>query len=51
MQLQVPLPYELEFNATNNPYSSEGFFKLCEDYEVPNNLMRHRDENFYWTCQ
>ena len=41
--------YELGFNATNNPNSSEGFFKLCEDYEVPHEPMKYRDEMFYWT--
>ena len=34
-RLQVPLPHELGFNATDNPYSSEEFFKLWEDYGVP----------------
>ena len=28
-QLQVPLPYGSGFNAHDNPYSSEGFFKVC----------------------
>ena len=26
-------------------------FKICEYYGVPNNPMRYRDENFYWTYQ
>ena len=37
--LQVPLPYESGFNATDNPYSSEEFFKLCEDYGVPHDSI------------
>ena len=27
------------------------FFKICEDYRVPNDPMRYRDEKFYWTYQ
>ena len=50
-RLQVPLPYESGFNAANNPFSSEGFFKICEDYEVPHDSMKYRDEKFYWTYQ
>ena len=26
-------------------------FKICEDYGVPNNPRRYRDEKFYWTYQ
>ena len=25
------------------------FLKICEDYGVPNDPMRYRDEKFYWT--
>ena len=50
-KLQVPLPHELGFNATDNPYSSEGFFKLCKDYGVPQDPMRYWNERFYWTYQ
>ena len=28
-RLQVPLPYESGFNATDNAYSSEGVYKVC----------------------
>ena len=31
-KLQVPLPHETGFNADYNPYMSEEFFKICEDY-------------------
>ena len=34
-----------------NPYSSEEFFKLCEDYEVFHDPKKYRDEKFYWTYQ
>ena len=30
---------------------SPEFFKICEDYRVPNDPMRYRDEKFYWTYQ
>ena len=50
-KLQVPLPHETGFNAADNPYTESEFFKICEDYRVPNNPMRHRDEKFYWSYQ
>ena len=40
-RLQVPLPYESRFNAANNLYSGEGFFKLCKDYGAPHDPMRY----------
>ena len=39
------------FIATDNPYTEPDFFKVCDDYRVPNDPMRHRDEKFYWTYQ
>ena len=50
-KLQVPLPHETSFNATDNPYTESEFLKICKDYGVPNNPMRYRDEKFYWTYQ
>ena len=50
-KLQVPLPHETSFNSADNPYTESEFLKICEDYEVPNNPMRYRDEKFYWTYQ
>ena len=35
----------------DNPYTESEFFKICEDYGVPNDPMRKRDEKFYWTYQ
>ena len=29
----------------------KNFLKICEDYEVPHDPMRYRDEKFYWTYQ
>ena len=49
--LQVPLPHEASFNAADNPYTKEEFFKICEDYGVPHDPMRYRDEKFYWIYQ
>ena len=50
-RLQVPLPHETRFNAADNPYTSSEFLKICEDYRVPNDPMKYRDEKFYWTYQ
>ena len=41
----------LYFNAADNPYTSLEFLKICEDYRVPNDPMRYRNEKFYWTYQ
>ena len=30
---------------------SQNFSKICEDYGVPNDPMRYRDEKFYWSYQ
>ena len=50
-KIQVLLPHESSFNAADNPYASSEFFKICEDYGVPNDPMRYMDEKFYWTYQ
>ena len=50
-RLPVPLPHETGFNAADNPYTESEFLKICEDYGVPNDPMRYRDEKFYWTYQ
>ena len=50
-KLQVPLPHKTGFNTSDNPYMSSEFFKACEDYGVPNDLVRYREEKFYWTYQ
>ena len=46
-RLQTPLPHETGFNAADK---SE-FFRIREDYRVPNDPIRYRDEKFYWTYQ
>ena len=45
------MPHETGFNAADNPYIESEFFNICEDYGVPNDPMRYRDEKFYWTYQ
>ena len=50
-RLQVPLPHETDFRAADNPFTKSEFFKICEDYRVPNDAMRYRDEKFCWTYQ
>ena len=50
-KLQVPLPQETGLNTADNPYTESEFLKICEDYGVPNDPMRYRDEKFYWTYQ
>ena len=45
------MPHETDFNVADNLYTESEFLKICEDYGVPNNPMRYRDEKFYWTYQ
>ena len=45
------MPHETSFNAADNPYTESEFFKICEDYRVPNDPMKYRDKKFYWTYQ
>ena len=50
-RLQVPLPHDASFNASDNPYTSSEFYKICEDYGVPNDPVKYWNEKFYWTYQ
>ena len=50
-RLQVPLPHETSFNAADNPYTESEFFKICEDYRVPNDPMKYQDEKSYRSYQ
>ena len=50
-RLQVPLPHETGFNVADNAYTESEFFKICEDYRVPNDPIKYQDEKFYWTYQ
>ena len=45
------MPHKTGFNAADNPYTESEFFKICEDYGIPNDPMRYRDKKFYWTYQ
>ena len=38
-------------DAADNPYTESEFLKICEDYRVPNDPMRYRDEKFCWSYQ
>ena len=50
-RLQVPLLHETGFNTDDNPYTSSEFFKICEDYGVPNDPVKYCDKKFYWSYQ
>ena len=50
-RLQTPLPHETGFNTADNPYTESEFFKICEDYGVPNDPIKYQDEKFYWSYQ
>ena len=50
-RLQTLLPHKTGFNTADNPYTSSEFLKICDDYRVPNDPMKYRDEKFYWTYQ
>ena len=50
-RLQVPLPYKTSFNVADNPYTESEFFKICENYRIPNDPMKYQDEKFYWSYQ
>ena len=45
------MPHGPGFNTTDNPYTESEFVKICEDYRVPNDPIRYRDEKFHWTYQ
>ena len=51
VKIQTPLPQETSFDAADNPYTESEFFKICEDYRVPNDPMKYRDEKVYWSYQ
>ena len=45
------MPHETSFNAVDDPYTESEFFKICENYRVPNDPMKYQNEKFYWTYQ
>ena len=45
------MPHETGFNVADNPYTESEFLKICEDYGVPDDPMRYRDEKLYWSYQ
>ena len=50
-RLRLALPHEAALSPYHNPSSDEGFFKICDDYEVSHNLRKYRDEKFFGTHQ
>ena len=46
-KIQVPQQHVTSFRAADNPYTESEFFKIGEDYGVPNHPMKYRDEKFY----
>ena len=50
-RLQVPLPHKTGFNTTDNPYAESEYFKICEDYGVPNDPIKYEDAKCYWSYQ
>ena len=50
-RLWVPLPHKEGLNAADNHYTNEEFLKMCEDYDVPHDPMKYRDEKFSGTHQ
>ena len=45
------MPHESSFNASDNLYTESEFFKICEDYGVPNGPVKYGDKKFHWTYQ
>ena len=45
------MPHEASFNAADNPYTKEEFFKICEDYGVPHDPINYWNKKFYSTYQ
>ena len=41
-KLQVSFPHAAGFNASDNSYTNEEFFKICEDYGVLRHPIRHK---------
>ena len=47
--LEIPLPYENNFNPRNNPYNHKKLIKICDDYKVSNDLTNWRNQGFFST--
>ena len=45
------MQHEAGFKASDNAYTNKEFLKICEDYGVPHDPMRYRDEKFFGTHQ
>ena len=49
--LEIPLPYENNFNQYNNPYNHEKFIGICSEYGVSNDLTKWRNQKYFSTWQ
>ena len=45
--LEIPLPYENNFNQYNNPYNHEKFIGISSEYGVSNNLTKWRNQKYF----
>ena len=49
--LEIPLPSDNSFHQYNNPYSRKKFMKICSEYEVSNDLIKWRNQEYFTTWQ
>ena len=49
--LEIPLPYENNFNQYNDPYNHEKFIKICGEYGVSNDLTKWSNQKYFSTWQ
>ena len=50
-KLEIPLPYENDFNQYNNPYKHEKFIGICSEHGVNNDLTKWRNQKYFSTWQ
>ena len=49
--IEIPLPYENNFNKYNNPYNHDMLIKICGEYGVGNDLTNWRNQKYFSTWQ
>ena len=49
--LEIPLPYENNFNQYNNSYNHEKFIGICSEYGVSNDLTKWKNQKYFSTWQ
>ena len=47
--LEIPLPFENNFNPYTNPYNHEKFIGVCSEYAVSNDLTKWRNQKYFST--